>query len=196
MTAGALAEIEARISGMAPTVDDAKLERRMLRYQSVETADVCGSCGRSPQSDEPVVHTMESGGRTPFGGWSTVAVVVCTDCAPMVPSYRFRPCEYCGRHTAFCTGRVRSRRFCSGRCRSRSASARAKWLRARARQKTCVGCEQEFDGTRRDAKYCSSPCRQRAYRHRVTASESVDDASSVTDGKMATGGAFNTRNGS
>jgi hypothetical protein len=32
----------------------------------------------------------------------------------------------------------------------------------------CVGCGETFEPTRADAQYCSSACRQQAYRHRVT----------------------------
>jgi hypothetical protein len=34
---------------------------------------------------------------------------------------------------------------------------------------TCTGCGATFTATRPDARYCSSPCRQRAYRRRAKA---------------------------
>lgn len=34
-------------------------------------------------------------------------------------------------------------------------------------QELCVGCGVELHGSRRDRRYCSSVCRQRAYRQRV-----------------------------
>ena len=37
-----------------------------------------------------------------------------------------------------------------------------------AREKVCEVCGKAFTATRRDTKTCSSPCRQKAYRRRVT----------------------------
>jgi len=63
--------------------------------------------------------------------------------------------------------------FCSTDCKRRvlSVEARGRRLAAAAERGKlrCVVCEREFEATRHDARYCSSGCRQRAYRKRKAA---------------------------
>lgn len=79
-------------------------------------------------------------------------------------------CDTCQRTVWLpSTGRDRYRRhaFCSERCESLHYSRIQRERRLEARQKECETCGQEFIGGRRDAKTCSSACRQKAYRQRV-----------------------------
>lgn len=86
------------------------------------------------------------------------------------PACGFTAGRTCDCGTTFVASSYRSRqRYCSAKCARRGETLRAGERRERRRQKVCRQCRQPFRGTRRDAAYCSSPCRQSAYRHRVTA---------------------------
>ena len=62
---------------------------------------------------------------------------------------------------ATCPGYWRCFRVvCSNRCRQREVR-KLKWEK---KQKVCVGCGKLFRRKRADAKFCSSACRQNAYR--------------------------------
>jgi hypothetical protein len=50
---------------------------------------------------------------------------------------------------------------CSDRCQQRALR-----MDKRVKRLSCLECGMEFKSTRGDARYCSSPCRQKAYRHR------------------------------
>ncbi|MDQ3784412.1 MAG: hypothetical protein M3360_05970 [Actinomycetota bacterium] len=60
--------------------------------------------------------------------------------------------------------------FCSQRCRSRYGHDRAGTRRIEERIEAgpvhCAECEQVLEARRSDSIYCSSACRQRAYRKR------------------------------
>ncbi len=67
--------------------------------------------------------------------------------------------------------RAHPRPFCSEQCRRRVFRTERKAAQLAARgedERQCVGCSAEFKGRRRDARYCSVACRQRAYRLRLT----------------------------
>jgi hypothetical protein len=63
--------------------------------------------------------------------------------------------------------RLRWAGYCS-RCADEAERARLRDLRLASRAATvCARCGTAFTPLRADARYCSSPCRQRAYRMRV-----------------------------
>jgi hypothetical protein len=71
-------------------------------------------------------------------------------------------CEICGQSF---TGN-RRRRTCSKlSCQRALHTMNARSLRPQPR--VCIICGVEFMSARGDARYCSSPCRQRAYRQRL-----------------------------
>jgi hypothetical protein len=170
-------------------------------YRSVERCDVCGDCARALAPDEPVRigFTTATGTRRQHPVcdrcWPRYA-------ASSMQSYWYRPqpCEWCERTVArlvpssavpqlvpgywrpgteggivnVASGHRRT--FCSDSCRQREASSRRAQARLRARQRACDGCGVTFVGTRADAHYCSSACRQRAYRLRRKPPPPVDVA--------------------
>jgi hypothetical protein len=83
--------------------------------------------------------------------------------------YPPKPCGYCERKIAVSCGASARRRpdFCCDLCASREVSRVSKDIRKRMRKKRCQQCEKDFEGTRADARFCSSACRQQAYRVRA-----------------------------
>jgi hypothetical protein len=78
-------------------------------------------------------------------------------------------CDGCG-HPMLLRTRVpgsRRRLFCSDACRLMVTRMRRKVAEA-----TCRTCGKVFTPARKDAAYCSSPCRQKAYRQRRPATAS------------------------
>jgi hypothetical protein len=71
-------------------------------------------------------------------------------------------CEICGQSF---TGDRRRRTCGKLSCRRALHTMNARSLRPQPR--VCIICGVEFMSARGDARYCSSPCRQRAYRQRL-----------------------------
>jgi hypothetical protein len=149
-------------------------ERLRLERRAMETAEVCGKCGRELGAGDPIWRVMLS--HRCWTGTSHCLVPVCESCGKshdQDPRYGFMPrqlCEYCGRVVV---NRATPRQwqsehvFCCERCKRRYFTKRAKEQRARARQDLrCEVCGEPFEAARSDAKYCSNACRQRAYRER------------------------------
>jgi hypothetical protein len=97
-----------------------------------------------------------------------LAAPVCEQCAgPRARSRPARPCEHCQRLVHH-QNRFRGwRTFCCETCESAVHVREARARRAKARgTRQCETCGETFEPTRTDARFCSSPCRQRAYRRR------------------------------
>jgi hypothetical protein len=62
-----------------------------------------------------------------------------------------------------------SRVFCSDRCRRSTFAQERAQARAEREPIDCRACGERLDARRRDARFCSPACRQRAYRLRVAA---------------------------
>jgi hypothetical protein len=143
---------------------------------------------------QPAGHCMRCG--DPFGGNATAHIVpvniivrllyesfpiygcelssVCDACVSPAEAAlldRDAMCPGCGQRMRVGLGfkygrRPQSRWVCSNRCRQRLLRAR----KARRRQwqgAVCTGCGLSFNPKRADAKFCSSACRQNAYRLRM-----------------------------
>jgi hypothetical protein len=96
--------------------------------------------------------------------------VLCKRCSPK-RDYENGKCEGCARLVRMVRNRRRRRHvFCSEACEVNVQSARARTARAEVRgaSKPCQLCGEHFEPTRKDSCYCSSACRQKAYRRRVT----------------------------
>lgn len=143
-------------------------------YEAREYGERCGQCGRSLAPDEPVYlwRMMASPGTFWLGPG-------CGACADKRGAFRWRgpavgpfPCAGCGRAIYRRADRRWRRQFhvCSERCRWRVATRRRADMRMPEQQHACTGCGAPFTA-RRGAAYCSSACRQKAYRerHRGTA---------------------------
>jgi|SRR6516165_395213 hypothetical protein len=115
-------------------------------------------------------------------GWSLVSV--CMDCFKCTSDddethekrqQRYqRQCRGCGEPMLTPLSGVFAYQVCSRRCyqrayrkrRRESGGSTVPW---KGHSPTCAGCKRPFVPSRKDARYCSNACRQRAYRGRVTA---------------------------
>jgi len=92
--------------------------------------------------------------------------VVCQSCCG--PDFEFHSCcPWCERPFQY-SGQGR-RRYCTERCRRQASAVRTGRL-GPAQEVPCAACGHTFIGRRADAVYCSSSCRQLAYRRRHQAS--------------------------
>ncbi len=134
------------------------------------TAEICGRCGVPLDPGTPIFRL----GRRPEA--------LCSRCAPSsrsselvlrgvrlsLPGAQHAPerlCETCRRGVVLVNdARWRRHCFCSERCEWRFYNRLAAARRAEARGPKVCPCGRPFIGTRRDARFCSAACRQRAYR--------------------------------
>jgi hypothetical protein len=72
-----------------------------------------------------------------------------------------RFCKSCQRPVAFGGWHKTIREFCSRTCYDRHKGHRTETI-------SCQTCNESFTPKRTDSKYCSSKCRQKAYRQRST----------------------------
>jgi hypothetical protein len=88
--------------------------------------------------------------------------IFCETCCG--PDFSFDlACGWCDRRFHY-AGQGR-RRYCTERCRRQAAALRTGRLAAPV-EVACATCGHRFIGRRADAVYCSSSCRQMAYRRR------------------------------
>lgn len=178
-TSNSLADHAARIRQALGVTDD-KSERRARVHNAAETCSQCGKCGRALTAEAPVWRARLPLGYGPFGRWQQRMAPVCADCASKWRRFRPpRPCENCGR-PVHQEDNFRSHRRTFWTCEraTRATTARQERLDARG-TRPCEHCGETFEPTRTDARFCSFPCKQRAYRRRkggVTDDECCDIA--------------------
>jgi hypothetical protein len=128
----------------------------------------CDNCRQPIADDAPVYRLYENWGSYGRGvhGW------VCERCGERVPTPKEPPvpCIICGRPVIYDARRRAEFAVCSERC-SRVAvferqKARAQRKKPAPEQRTCAVGGQLFIPKRKDAAFCSSACRQKAYRDR------------------------------
>lgn len=166
-------------------------ETRRRQGQSKRYGTVCGRCGHEFADGEHVYRKRHYN----YGGISIY--VVCESCHRATHDDYYNdkndkdgwddaePCEGCARpvHESLRTRRYhdeygRSSRYggvqrvvtCSQRCADRVRRSAARVEREPA---DCATCGERFDHGRRDSRYCSPACRQRAYRRRTTPTEAI-----------------------
>jgi hypothetical protein len=156
--------------------DDERLVRtraeKTLVWEAAKYARWCCECGRDIAPGETVVRRRRYGAMRDGGG----VYIYCEDCGPK--GYPLKPCAHCGRgvHLIFVerwmlvdssVRRLAQLPFCCDRCAAQYWNEPRKQRRAEARASLrCQECAEVIDAGRSDAKYCSSACRQRAYRAR------------------------------
>jgi hypothetical protein len=125
----------------------------------------CPRCQRSLAKEDPVIRIRaRSDYRRPA---PVVGCLVCSEAWADSRSARCveYPCEHCGRPVLIRGNKIK-RIACSPYCRGQLDNALARARRAKDRREhSCQICSAPFDPSRRDAKYCSNACRQRAYRN-------------------------------
>src|SRR5262249_44229130 len=143
-------------------------KRRRIAIRAAErTAAHCARCERPLAPNEPVWRSPVFTGRGIFGGWCSTTAPQCESCKPKGRVFwNPQSCQQCGRPVHNGLNRRRYlRTFCSSFCRQQFAVREARERRRRATQ-VCPTCGEVFEPPRADAKFCSSRCRQRAYRRR------------------------------
>jgi hypothetical protein len=156
---------------------------------AARTCKQCAECGRALAANAPVWRA-----RLPLGwgrpgrpgvhpGMRYAIAPVCARCKPrggflFLPA---QPCITCGRpvHDDD-TLLARKWTICCEACArvARLAAARQRRSEARGTRK-CDICGETFEPTRTDARFCSSICRQRAYRRRKAVTDDDIDAGCV-----------------
>jgi hypothetical protein len=144
-------------------------------FSYADKCEHCATCKRILRSDEPVWRKRVGIGRGMFGGRRTAIVPVCEQCIGDDPCvHSVGPCKNCGR-TVHDTAWPFPRRFiyCCHHCELTHQSARlaaaSRQRRADARgsSRSCVECGDHFEPRRTDSQYCSTACKQKAYRKRA-----------------------------
>ena len=167
--------LAAEIEQLVGVTDNERDQRgRHVIRNAQKTCAQCAKCGAGLAADAPVWRQAMSLGRTLFGGWSYTVAPVCERCRSDYRDYRRPlPCEGCGRsvHQEY-SRRSHRRTFCCKACEKavRATAARQRRSDARATRQ-CEACGETFDPPRTDARFCSSPCRQRAYRRRCAVTD-------------------------
>ena len=197
-------ECAARINAlMGVTADDPARARRINIHNAAKPEHIALSAQRSlrPASqsgaielvsgmaslvgEAPSPHTAQNA----HSGWRALLL-------------RAKPCEGCGRpvHNEFDgVSNWRLHTYCSEDCQrtARAANARQRRLQERG-MRPCDECREIFEPARKDAKFCSVACKQKAYRHRVTDNKHRDGeiikSSNVTDSNCRGGATFKSRN--
>ena len=169
-----------------------ELERTSPAYRRIlaarATGETCAECGEAFEAGQLTWHVGLPTGLTNLVDGRPIFsdVLVCTDCV-VIPSwwvnnssaaeYRdewFPPtfaltCPICGRCIRYRDARYRLG-VCSARCARAADAARKRDERAVAQlyrdYTSCEACGGCFKPRRSDAKFCSSACRQKAYRER------------------------------
>lgn len=149
----------------------AELEERRLQREIISTSKCCWQC-RKPFAQGDVIYLPRiRDGYTFMGRDAHRVVPMCRSCKPpRTWGYQSpEPCQCCGRPVAIrVDGIYRKRVACGDDCRAKIEIALQKQKRLSVQHLPAVTCQQcgaEFGG-RADARFCSSPCRQKAYRAR------------------------------
>jgi hypothetical protein len=149
-------------------------ERERHSWRIIHNAQMtcaqCARCGSVLTADAPVWRDYFKQGRGVFGGTQWTVAPVCERCRSKWREYRDpRPCENCGRNVHQQNNlRSHRRTFCCEDCKKVVSIAAARRRRADARG--ARRCET-FEPPRADGRFCSSACRQRAYRRRRAATD-------------------------
>ena len=126
-------------------------------------AECCGACGRALAAGEAIWLSRFNLGR----GYCQAPT--CGDCRRGRGWLRSEPCAGCGRPVSCrASRRLRRHAFCSDRCRRRWYHRGREASSALARRRRCIVCGRGSEAGRRDALACSSACRHRPYRARIT----------------------------
>ena len=98
--------------------------------------------------------------------WRPVINIYCEQCH-LPKDFDQGVCETCKREVYYPRDRVYRRHiFCSEGCQNEHYSKVQREKRLKNRQKECNECGQAFTAPRSDTKFCTSACKQRAFRQR------------------------------
>jgi len=160
---------------------------RQRRAQLAALQARCGKCNRPLKPKEPVW-------RWYAGGDVAAIISTCKACYREHATWRdddtgktyeldssrvkqSGKCAGCGRKVHQTQWRDYRYFYCSELCRQKhqpgfqAAFAREARARKRGASRVCAACGKQFAPKRNDARFCSAPCKQKAYRERVTANK-------------------------
>jgi endogenous inhibitor of DNA gyrase (YacG/DUF329 family) len=154
----------------------------------------CGKCNRPFKPKEPVWRWRAGPGHWSNHQWVPSFISTCKACYREHATWRdddtgktyeldssrvkqTGKCAACGRKVHQ-TDWLNYRYFyCSELCRQKhqpgfqAALTREARARKRGASRVCAQCGKQFAPKRNDARFCSAPCKQKAYRKRVTANK-------------------------
>lgn len=146
-------------------------------HNAKATCSCCAQCGRKLAPDAPVWRTrvrLDPALLTAKGAARITLAPVCERCKPRW-GLLFEPAQPCvtrGRpvHNEEKPNPL-ARKWIAICCEACTPAARATAARQRRSDergtRLCETCGEVFEPARNDARFCSSPCRQRAYRKRL-----------------------------
>jgi hypothetical protein len=125
----------------------------------------CTRCQRGMTADEPAYHLFISAEVYPH------RQMCCTGCAEAYPTRWLPPlpCHRCSRlvYRGRPLRRGVTRTYCSDQCGQHVYNALYRQRHPRPRLEHQCACGKTFTPQRRNARFCSDACRQRAYRERA-----------------------------
>ena len=138
-------------------------DRRHQALNAYYTGLICGRTGRELSPDESVI-------RTKIAGKTTIIGIDAANSSEKRWHTRAETCRVCNRQVFIISDKIKRQSiFC---CKNHELIFAATLSRVKRDLKrgdaTCKHCGQQFKPKRTDSAYCSSPCRQAAYRKRVT----------------------------
>lgn len=153
-----------------------------VAHEARHLGGFCGKCQRKLKARQTVWRITLNFGSYRGGGPRNALTPVCRHCGPKSwrkdRTHRGR-CAQCDRpvvnHVGYTNPFEWETRypnvFCSDVCSSRWHSSQ-RWKRKKEARRQqpfiCEGCGKHFEPRRSDAKHCSSACKQRAYRVRMS----------------------------
>lgn len=154
-----------RLEAMLSKPEPAECARRALQHRS-SRGECCAQCAKDFDASEPIYRSRTYVGPGFLGGTRTWILSFCDVCRP-AERYRHGNCAICSRdvHNP-CDVLYRRHIHCSERCMRAYYARLQRDQRKAARQRICEQCRSEFIG-RRDSKFCTAACKQRAYRKRM-----------------------------
>lgn len=146
-------------------------------HPAERTGDTCGNCGSPIDHDQRAyrcAYRRRWGSLFGTGSFVFAYATTCGNCYSSTPFLHLAggeheiPTECYSCHRRLVVGGYRANQrwvACSTRC---LAALRREDRRDKRSTTTCSTCGETFTPARADARYCSSACRQRAYRQRHT----------------------------
>jgi hypothetical protein len=143
----------------------------------------CQQCRRELAAAEPVYRVAAGYLGKDYRLFGAVGSI-CAECAlatrtygeyisPVYWNQQWRtpePCAHCSRPVILNGRRPRPKHVvCGDRCRAAVYARCAQQRKTMMPEQICAICGRHFVPTRRDAAYCSSACRRKAYRDRISA---------------------------
>lgn len=137
----------------------------------------CQECDRLLNLRDPIYRVTVGYNTVYYSRWRCSVGSLCAECGSEFNNQRWRqpePCRNCGRPVTL-SGRRQKPTYvvCGEKCRNAVYHVTStRYLKHSGRKEAvCETCRRKFDSMRVSARYCSSACRQSAYRARTRRQE-------------------------